>query len=250
MRAGMQHEITDRRIWGAIRSALMAIPPKALTAAGGALLIACFASVNYIQNTYTDIEAEVESVDGMVAQIAWTTTYYYDFSIDSVENIRHRATINVSPLFQFTNNGMVTAYVQFDDYSATAHRVSACKVFWFALIVAGFGLIFFGRRRKQKLNNRETPPATDDYSQSAPPIDNGLPCDDLAVVDNPAPSSLINRVWTFIVACLKAKWAEIKAYMARRPKLFKTIGVVSIILISLYIGFYIAIFIISMSWRR
>ena len=250
MQAGMQHEITDRRKRGAIRSALMAIPPKVLTAVGDALLIMCFASVNYIQNTYTDIEAEVESVDGMVAQIAWTTTYYYDFSIDSVENIRHRATINVSPLFQFTNNGMVTAYVQFDDYSATAHRVSACKVFWFALIVAGFGLIFFGRRRKRELNNRETPPATDDYSQSASPIDNGLPCDDLAVVDNPAPNSLINRVWTFIVARLKAKWAEIKAYMARRPKLFKTIGVVSIILISLIIGFYIAIFIISMSWRK
>ena len=42
MRAGMQHEITDRRIWGTIRSALMAIPPKVLTAVGGGTLNSVF----------------------------------------------------------------------------------------------------------------------------------------------------------------------------------------------------------------
>ncbi|MBR2196465.1 MAG: hypothetical protein IJ911_12745 [Salinivirgaceae bacterium] len=72
-----------------------------------------------------------------------------------------------------------------------------------------------------------------------PTSENGH-CDELAVVDP-------NRATTSGGTSIGAR---LKAAKARRPKLFKTLVGVSIVLIPMLIGFLIGVLLLSIDWAR
>ncbi len=124
-------------------------------------------------------------------------------------------------------------------YDDSVGRLFSHVFLWLPAFILGCHLLFLGLRRKHKLKNCETPPTTDDSSQLVPTTENEH-CNDLAVADQ-------NRVTTSGGTSIGAR---LKAAKARRPKLFKTLVWVSIVLIPMLIGFFIGVLLLSIDWAR
>lgn len=138
-------------------------------------------------------------------------------------------------LYEVLRSGNTTIFW----YDDSVGRLFSHVFLWLPAFILGCHLLFLGLRRKHKLKNTETPPTTDDSSQLVPTTENGH-CDDLAVVDP-------NRATTSGGTSIGAR---LKAAKARRPKLFKTLVWVSIVLIPMLIGFLIGVLLLSIDWAR